>query len=545
MTHAKEATEAGGVNVRLAGDDYVAAAADSERNLVEAGVPAKLAGKDATLWGPDAQSEASIRLGWLDLPRSSRQYLPELAELRAQFRAARLDHVVLAGMGGSSLAPEVIAATAGVRLTVLDTTDAAQVAAAIGTDLDRTVLVVSSKSGGTIETDSHRRVYEQAFRDAGIDPVGRIVIVTDPGSPMEKIARDAGYRVFLADPNVGGRYSALSAFGLVPSALAGVDVAGLLDDAAALVPSLSGDVDNPSLTLGAVLGAGGRAGRDKVILADFGGRHPGFGDWAEQLVAESTGKHGTGLLPVVVESVEAPDFADAPDRQLVTLGTQLHMDGITVAGPLGGLFLAWEYATAIAGRVLDIDPFDQPNVQESKDNTNKILADAGDGPLPEGEPIFVDGAVAVHTDDPILLGGADTLAGAISALIKAIPDRGYLAVMAYLDRHGNAPAALVRKPLARRTERPVTFGWAPRFLHSTGQYHKGGPQTGAFLQITGAVEHDLAIPGRPFGFKRLQMAQALGDLRALQQRGRPVIRLHLLDRTAGLQQLLDAAGATQ
>ena len=194
--------------------------------------------------------------------------------------------------------------------------------------------------------------------------------------------------------------------------------------------------------------------------------------------------------------------------------------------------MVWEYATAVAGRVLGIDPFDQPNVQESKDNTGKILDEAGDGPLPEGRPVFTDGVVEVHTDDPILLGGAHDLSGALAALLRAVPDRGYVAVMAYLDRHADsarraaAPIACARRPSA-----PVTFGWAPRFLHSTGQYHKGGPQTGAFLQITGVVEHDLAIPGRPFGFARLQMAQALGDLRALQQRGRPAIRLHLLDRT--------------
>jgi glucose-6-phosphate isomerase len=545
MTHVNDATEAGGVNVTLTGAEYVMTAKNAERELSDAGIAAKLAAKNATLWGPEAEHEASIRLGWIDLPSTSRQYLTELVELREEFEEAGLDHVVLAGMGGSSLAPEVIAATAGVRLTVLDTTDAGQVASAIADHLDRTVLVVSSKSGGTIETDSHRRAYEQAFREAGIDPAERIVVVTDPGSPLEKAARDAGYRVFLADPNVGGRYSALSAFGLVPSALAGVDVAGLLDDAAALVPSLSQDLDNPSLTLGAVLGAAGRAGRDKVILADFGSRHPGFGDWAEQLIAESTGKRGTGLLPVAVESVEAPDFEAAPDRQLVTLGTVLHIDGITVSGTLGGQFLAWEYATAVAGRILGIDPFDQPNVQESKDNTNKILDDAGGGPLPEGNPIFTDGAIQVFTDDPILLGGAGDIAGVLAALLKAIPDRGYLAVMAYLDRHADASTSLVRRHLARHTQRAVTFGWAPRFLHSTGQYHKGGPQTGAFLQITGAVEHDLAIPGRPFGFARLQMAQALGDLRALQQRGRPAVRLHLTDRTQGIQQLLDAAGAAQ
>jgi glucose-6-phosphate isomerase len=539
MTDATSMVEAGGISVTITGAELVADTATETAALVGDDVPARLSAKDPALWGPDAATLAATRLGWLDLPTTSRQYLAELHELSATYQAEGIDHVVLAGMGGSSLAPEVIAATAGVRLTVLDTTDAGQVASAIADQLERTVLVVSSKSGGTLETDSHRRTYEQAFRDAGIDPAHRIVVVTDPGSSLEASARAAGYRVFLADPNVGGRYSALSAFGLVPTALAGVDVAGLLDDASALTPLLAGTTDNPGLALGAVLGAAGKAGRDKVVIADFGSRHPGFGDWAEQLVAESTGKLGTGLLPVVVESVDAPDFTDAPDRHLVTLGKHLHIDGTTVSGSLGTQFLIWEYATAVAGRVLGIDPFDQPNVQESKDNTGKILDEAGDGPLPEGKPAFTDGVVAVY-GDPEVLGGVADLRSALTALLASIPDRGYLAVMAYLDRHADAAAALLRKSLARRTERPITFGWAPRFLHSTGQYHKGGPQNGVFLQITGVVEHDLAIPGRPFGFARLQMAQALGDLRALRQRGRPTIRLHLLDRTDGLQQLLEA-----
>ncbi len=542
MSGAHLSSEAGGVKVSVIGAELVAVA--NTATAAVTGIAAKLLARDATLWGPDAEELAKERLGWLDLPTSSRQYLPELAQLRAELAADGIDHVVLAGMGGSSLAPEVIAATAGVRLTVLDTTDAGQVRTALAEHLAQTVLVVSSKSGGTLETDSHRRVYERAFADAGIDPRGRIVVVTDPGSPLEKIARDAGYRVFLADPNVGGRYSALSAFGVVPSALAGVDVVGLLDDAEALLAVLGSD-DNPALTLGAVLGAAGKAGRDKVILADFGSRHPGFGDWAEQLIAESTGKLGTGLLPVVVEAVDAPDFTDAPDRHLVTLGAELEIDGSTVSGSLGAQFLAWEYATAIAGRVLGIDPFDQPNVQESKDNTSRLLKESGDGPLPEGTPLLSDGAIDIYTDDPTLFGGATDLRGVLTALLGAIPDRGYLAVMAYLDRHADASAALIRKALAARTERPITFGWGPRFLHSTGQFHKGGPQVGAFLQLTGVVENDLSIPDRPFSFARLQLAQALGDLGALKQRGRPAVRLHLRDRTQGLQQLLQAASSHQ
>jgi glucose-6-phosphate isomerase len=545
MRDASTSVEAGGITVTINGAELVAIAENATAALVDDGVAGALMAKDASLWGAGAAELAATRLGWLDLPSTSRQYLPELRDLFAELQADGVDHVVLAGMGGSSLAPEVIAATSGVRLTVLDTTDAGQVAAAIADRLEQTVVVVSSKSGGTLETDSHRRTYEQAFRDAGIDPAGRIVVVTDPGSPLEVSARAAGYRVFLADPNVGGRYSALSAFGLVPSALAGVDVGGLLDDAEALLPALGSAANNPGLTLGAVLGAAGEAGRDKVVIADFGSRHPGFGDWAEQLVAESTGKQGTGLLPVVVESVESPGFSEESDRHLVTLGQHLHIEGTTVSGSLGAQFMVWEYATAVAGRILGIDPFDQPNVQESKDNTGKILDEAADGPLPEGEPLFTDGAVALYTEDPNMLGGAHDLTTALSAVLKSIPEHGYLAVMAYLDRQADAAAAIVRKSLARHTDRPVTFGWAPRFLHSTGQYHKGGPQNGAFLQITGVVAHDLPIPGRPFGFARLQMAQALGDLRALQQRGRPAIRLHLLDRTLGLEELLNAAGAAR
>ncbi|MBX6372177.1 MAG: glucose-6-phosphate isomerase [Acidothermus sp.] len=539
MPHHPWSIEAGGVIVTLTGEALQRATRQALADLK--GIPARLVDRDPTLWGPEAESEARIRLGWLGLPQTSREFLPELRTFAEELRAAGLTHVVLAGMGGSSLAPEVITATAGVALTVLDTTDPGQVRATLDDRLDRTVVVVASKSGTTIETDSHRRVYEQAFRDAGIDPAERIVVVTDPGSPLEKIARESDYRVFLADPNVGGRYSALSAFGLVPAALAGVDVTGLLDDAAALSPTLSSD-DGPAAVLGAVLGAAASLGRDKIFFADFGSRQPGFADWVEQLLAESTGKRGTGLLPVVVESVDATDFLDVPDRLLVTLGNPLNIDGLAVSGTLGGSFLAWEFATALAGRLLGINPFDQPNVAESKENTIRLLTEAGSGPLSDDRPVIRVDAVEVYADDPELLAGATTLPGVLQTLLAAIPDRGYLAVQAYLDRHADAAAAVLRKSLAVHTGHPVTFGWGPRFLHSTGQYHKGGPQVGVFLQLTGESEVDVPIPGQPFTFARLQLAQALGDLRALRQRGRPAVRLHLLDRTEGIQQVLDAAG---
>jgi glucose-6-phosphate isomerase len=531
-----------GVSVSVAGESLVAARDAALEDALDNGVPAAIAGKDATIWGAEAIAEASIRLGWLDCVRVSRPLIAEIETLRDELRSAGVDRVVLAGMGGSSLAPEVITGTYDVELTVLDTTDPGQVAAAL-TDLERTVLVASSKSGGTLETDSHRRAFEQAFRDAGIDPAQRIVVVTDPGSPFEKIARDASYRVFLADPNVGGRYSALTAFGLVPAGLAGVPISELLDQAAAVEPSLGSDTDNPALALGAALGGFGIGGHDKVVIADAGSGLTGFGDWAEQLIAESTGKNGKGLLPVVVEGTDAPGFTDAVDVHRVALGANPPAPGSAVEGPLGAQFLVWEYATAVAGRALGINPFDQPNVQESKDNTKAVLEKAGDGPLPEGDPAFTDGAIEVHVADNDLLDGATTVPEALSALLAAVPANGYLAVMAYLDRLHDAEAARLRALLAGRTTRPVTFGWGPRFLHSTGQYHKGGPQVGAFLQVTGAHTTDLDVPGQPFTFGRLQLAQALGDLQALESRDRPVMRLHLTDRSGGLTQLLSAASA--
>ena len=529
------------VSVEIADTALAAEARPLVERLTADAVAGKLAAQDATLWGTDAEPEASIRLSWTTLAESSRPLLAEIDALRAELHAEGLDRVVLAGMGGSSLAPEVITGTAGVPLTVLDTTDPSQVADALAGDLDRTVLVVSSKSGTTVETDSHRRIFEKAFSQNGIDPVTRIIVVTDPGSPMETSAREAGYRkVFTADPNVGGRYSALTAFGLVPAGLAGADIAGLLDDAATAFKALGQDSSsNPALQLAAAIAAAHDGGAEKLVFADTGSGIAGFGDWVEQLIAESTGKNGTGVLPVVVEGPDAPGFTDAgADATTVAIGPGIDSARISTSGPLGGQMLLWEFATAIAGRLLGINPFDQPDVEAAKKAARALL----DGPAggPAATPAVVDGSVEVHPSGDWASAGVGNVTEALRAFLATAPAGGYLAIQAYLDRLDDASAAVLRTELARRTGLQTTFGWGPRFLHSTGQYHKGGHQNGVFLQITGDSEGDLEVPERPYTLAGLQRAQALGDGQVLADHGRPVLRLHLTDRAAGLVELVKA-----
>ncbi|MFC9976460.1 glucose-6-phosphate isomerase [Spirillospora sp. NPDC127200] len=546
---------AGGASVTVRGVVVDESEAVLDR-LVSDGVPRSLATGSAKLWGPDAAPGAARRLGWLRSPESSRALVEPLARLAGEARGAGLDRIVLAGMGGSSLAPEVIARSAGAELTVLDTTDPGRVAAVLADRLDRTLVVVSSKSGTTVETDALRRVLEHAFWEAGLsgdELARRFVVVTDPGTPLEGIAADAGYRTVLSDPEVGGRYGALTASGLVPAALAGVDVTRLLDEAAGLAPALQQPYENPALSLGAALGASALSGRDKLVLADQGSGLPGFGDWVEQLVAESTGKGGKGLLPVVVEGAQAPGFELTGDVRRVVLGSRPDEDapgreaGLSVSGPLGAQFLLWEYAVAVAGRVLGVNPFDQPDVAETEDNTAALLrSEEGAAPtVIRGAPVLVGDAVEVHAPEALLKGVKD-LTGVLERLLETVPDGGYLAVMAYLDREADAAAAGLRARLAargtelRKRPAPVTFGWGPRFLHSTGQYHKGGPQNGVFVQITGENATDIAVPGKPYSLGQLQLAQAFGDLRALRGRGRPAVRLHLRDRAEGVAELLAA-----
>ncbi|WP_026546778.1 hypothetical protein [Paenarthrobacter nicotinovorans] len=512
-------------------------------SLVEDRIATRIFAKDHTLWGPDAESESAIRLGWVEAATVSQALVGDILELRDALRAEGVTRIVLCGMGGSSLAPEVIAGTAGVELTVLDSTDPEQVSAALEERLAETAIVVSSKSGSTVETDSQRRVFEKAFNDAGIDAKSRIIIVTDPGSPLDKASREAGYRaVFNADPNVGGRFSALTAFGLVPCGLAGVDIQAFLDEAEEAAEILNEDsTDNIGLALGIALG-GTSPLRNKIVIAEDGSGIVGFADWAEQLIAESTGKLGTGVLPVVAGPDSPEALNGAPDVLVVRLvgaeaDVELRGNEVAIAGGLASQMFTWEFATAVAGRLLGINPFDQPDVEAAKVAARGLL-DARPEPTPAA---FTDGAVEVRGGS--WLGSASTVSEAVQALLDQLGTDGYLSVQAYLDRISHAPLEGIRDELAAISGRPVTFGWGPRFLHSTGQFHKGGPAIGVFLQVTAASSTDLEIPDRPFTFGQLIAAQASGDAQVLEGHGRPVLRLHLTERAAGVSQLQEVVAA--
>jgi hypothetical protein len=506
-------------------------------DLVASGITAQ----DPALWGPDAEDEAAERLGWTEAVAVSVPLVAEVTALRKKLHHKGLTHFVLAGMGGSSLAPEVITRTYGVELTVLDATEPGQVLDALNADLKHTVLIVSSKSGSTVETASQRKTFEKAFADAGYtDLHDRIVVVTDPGSPLDLSAREAGYVVFNADPAIGGRYSALSAFGLVPSGLAGADIGELLAEADAVTVELAQDrADNPGLVLGAVLG-GTLPLRDKIAIVADGTHILGFPDWAEQLIAESTGKLGRGLLPVVI-GVDSPEVTEGlHDVQIIRLVAsteetrEVNAGEVEISGSLGAQILVWEYAVAVAGRLLEINPFDQPDVESAKAATRALL-DSEPAPVPAA--FSVDG-VEVRSLGDILLG--DSLESAVAGLLANLTDDGYVSIQAYVDRVAHPEVEALRDVLAARTRRPVTFGWGPRFLHSTGQYHKGGPANGVFLQITQKPQTDLEIPDSPFTFGTLIAAQAAGDATVLAQHGRPVLTFTVSDLTAAFPALLGA-----
>lgn len=463
--------------------------------------------QDATLWGEKAEAEASIRLGWVDPFAIAERVLQEAAQLRDELRSRNIDRIVLCGMGGSSLGPEVIACEAGVQLTVLDSTHPDVVSRALNADLSRTAVVVSSKSGGTVETRSHAELFRAAFLAADLDPTTHMIYVTDPGSALASLAKQ-GYRVFLADPHVGGRFSALTAFGIVPTVLAGADAARMVADARKIVHLLRTDSpENPALQLAAAISA---ALPDHFVLLMQEGPDArwGLGNWVEQLVAESTGKNGVGVLPIALPS-DAPEFTTVPKNALTVAlnhaaGTDSH--DISLLAPLGAQMLFWEVATAALGRLMGINPFDQPDVESAKVAARTSLQLSTD--------------IAAQSEQ-------FTEAELVERLRHAVTETGYVAVQAFVDQHsplGNRAVEL-REWLAAKLGVPVALGWGPRYLHSTGQLHKGGPAVGAYVQLIDASVAELPIPAETDGFKALMAAQARGDREVLEQHGRTVLTL--------------------
>ena len=419
-----------------------------------------------------------------------RERVEELVGLAGGFE---FDRVVVCGMGGSSLAPLVIGRTFGAPLEVLDTTHPAAVRCL---ELDGALFVVSSKSGTTVETRCH---FDYLWERIGKRPE-RFLVVTDPGSALEELARERGVRFVSGEPTIGGRYSALSAFGLVPAALAGVDVARVLERAEAMHDACRVADGNPGLELGLALGSGWEEGRDKVVFGEAGG----FGLWLEQLIAESTGKAGKGLVPAPGES---------------SLGDDRNAVEIELGDPydLGAEFFRFELAVAVAGAVIGINPFDQPDVEEAKERARTILSSGHGHVRTEGT---VPGTV-LGTD-------SGTVTESVPELLAQAVAGDYVAVQAFVDPAREADLT----PLidqARQTGCVVTVCLGPRFLHSTGQLHKGGPGTGLFIQVLDDPGDELAIPGRKFGFRRLIEAQAAGDYEALVGRGRRVARVRLED----------------
>lgn len=497
--------------------------------LVTDRVASRLYANDTTLWVSGA--DAAERLGWTDFEDRARTAIAVAEQIRAELLTSDVDRVLLCGMGGSSLAPEVISRWAGVPLTVIDSTHPDFIAAELASDLTRTLVVVSSKSGSTIETMSHRAAFTAAFTAAGLDPAERVLVVTDPGSPLEAAALAAGQRVCHADPDVGGRFSALTAFGLVPTALAGADVRDILEDACAARETLRIDSPaNPALLLAATIAAG-LPERYVLGIAEAPGTDWGLGSWIEQLVAESTGKQGHGVFPIALPH-SAPELRD-PAANLVrvrlgaseTAAASTEPAELTVSAGLGAQFLLWESATAVLGHLLEIDPFDQPDVESAKVAARAVL-EQEDASATEHPVSALRDAPAVLLSAPA--GAApDQTTALLSAIRAAVPPNGYLALQAYLDPAGPSAPRLdrLRDALASALQVPVSLGWGPRYLHSVGQLHKGGPALGVFLQLCDTAADELEIPGSESGFGTLISAQARGDRDVLASRGRPVFAL--------------------
>jgi glucose-6-phosphate isomerase len=549
--------------------------------------PERLFARDPSLWSADARVQAAIseRLGWLDAPAHFSDHIADLEGFGEGIRDAGFTAAIVAGMGGSSLAPEVLARTFGtadgwLNLRVLDTTDPAAVAAVVD-DLDplATLFIVATKSGTTTEplafqADARARI-EAALRSRHAprnEHAGELMIaITDPGKSVESIPHHDELReTFLNPPDIGGRYSALTYVGLIPASLIGLDLDALLTSALAIAGACREPepTANPGVALGLAIGTLAKAGRDKLtFLADP--EIAAFGAWLEQLIAESTGKRGVGIVPVDREPLGEPSVygrdrvivrlrltgasapeVDAADR----LADALEADGqptirIDIADPidLGAEVYRWEVATAIAGAVLGIDPFDQPNVEEAKELTRKVLANHQDGAsrratdATAAEPLATEGGLALHGDAPLRLseGGDHSLVGELRRHLARRRPNAYLAIQAFIAPSAARDDAIdrIRTLLRRATRCATTAGYGPRFLHSTGQLHKGGPPTGWFLQLTSDHPVDRPIPGWPYTFGHLIDAQAQGDFEAIESHDLPIVRIHLADPDTGLAAL--------
>jgi transaldolase/glucose-6-phosphate isomerase len=543
-----------------------------------AGNSRRLWARDATLW---TGGDEGRWLGWLDIVERQRARLGELRDFGAQVREAGFRHALLLGMGGSSLGPEVLAsvfapAPGQPELLVLDSTDPAQVRAfEARVDLARTLFIVSSKSGTTLEPNIlQAHFFARAQAVLGREPGDRFIAITDPGSQLESAARQAGFRrVFHGLPEIGGRYSVLSDFGLVPGAFLGMDVESFLERAARRVEACRPEVpaaQNPGVALGLALAAAARAGRDKVTLVASPPLRD-FGAWLEQLLAESTGKQGKGLIPVdgerlgpaevygddrlfVYVRVESEAAADQDEEveALARAGQAVVRLDVADRMELGAEFFGWEMATAVAGAALGIHPFDQPDVEASKIATRRLTAEVErTGALPEERPLLAEAGLSLFADPRNAaalrqaVAGAAGLAGVLRAHLERLRPGDYFALLAYVEMSAEHAAALQRLRHAVRDRKRVAtcLGFGPRFLHSTGQAYKGGPPSGVFLQITCDDAPDLAVSGKGYTFGQVKAAQARGDYEVLAERARRALRVHLgPDVAAGLAALAEALG---
>ncbi len=540
------------------------------REWAETGKVRRLWARDAALW---TGADEGKWLGWLSVADDQLAHIDHLRRVAEEVKSAGFTHALLLGMGGSSLCPEVLRMTFGrlggyPELLVLDSTDPAQIRAAERTiDLAKTLFIVSSKSGTTLEPN----IFKQYFFDrvkqvVGPDQAGsRFIAITDPGSTLQEVAEGDRFRqVFFGMPSIGGRYSALSDFGMVPAAAMGLDVARLLGQAEEMAHACAACVpveENPGAVLGIILGVLAKQGRDKVTLIASPGIHD-LGAWLEQLLAESTGKEGKGLIPVDREPLGHPSVY-GQDRLFIYLhlepapdpGQDETVAALEEAGQpvvrirlddphdLGAEFFRWEFATAVAGAVMSVNPFDQPNVQESKDNTKQLLDEYRvTRALPEGRPILSDGEIRLYGDgnSAAAVEGRRNLSAALNAHLSRVQPGDYVALTAFLERSPSTEKALgeIRRSLRDRFKVATTLGYGPRFLHSTGQLHKGGGDNGLFLQFTAEDRVDLPIPGEPYSFGVMKRAQALGDLRSLEKRQRRALRIHIVgDLEAGLERV--------